>query len=264
MASVDGCGETFSPLDFKLRALLLDFDRKGQVIAVRWDGGRAAVVRCRDRPPDQGTRFAKRIQRRAKRGPDPDGSRLAAVGSGETIYLYVCPGTMCRQSRWEATGTRSLRFAFAPTATVCSPRRPIAPPACSISPVPVTQSHFSDTPHASRLAAFSPDGRLSATAANDHTVRIWDTGTGQCLMVLRHEHNRDVVGRLQSGRRVSGRGHGRRVCDRGHGMDRRTLSSTGSRITGPGKSLAATATWSAAWLFIRTGGRSFRRRPTSP
>ena len=33
-------------------------------------------------------------------------------------------------------------------------------------------------------AAFSPDGSLVATSSLDHTVRIWDSHTGQVLRVL--------------------------------------------------------------------------------
>jgi serine/threonine protein kinase len=40
-------------------------------------------------------------------------------------------------------------------------------------------------------AEFSPDGKLLATAGQDHTVRLWDPATGRERMVLRG-HDRDV------------------------------------------------------------------------
>jgi WD40 repeat protein len=50
--------------------------------------------------------------------------------------------------------------------------------------------------------AFSPDGRLLATAGRDLTVRIWDPRTGRELRTLEHERPVTAVAFSPDGRRV--------------------------------------------------------------
>ena len=50
--------------------------------------------------------------------------------------------------------------------------------------------------------AFSPDGRLLATAGRDRTVRIWDPGTGRELRTLKHERPVTAVAFSPDGGRV--------------------------------------------------------------
>jgi WD40 repeat protein len=61
------------------------------------------------------------------------------------------------------------------------------PPAVK-KPELVVQNGHSDTV---RALAFSPDGKLLASASSDKTVRLWETNTGKMLRVL--DHHRDNV-----------------------------------------------------------------------
>ena len=87
------------------------------------------------------------------------------------------------------------------TGTTAEPPAPAIPHATATAPaapsVPVLPSHLARTltGHDSAVegVAFSPDGRLLATASMDKTARLWDPATGDCLRTLTG-HDGEVFG----------------------------------------------------------------------
>ena len=112
------------------------------------------------------------------------------------------------------------------------------PPASTCAPSPATHGAVSGV-------AFSPDGRLLATASGDGTARLWDPATG--------EHLRTLTGHTGAVYGVAFSPDGRLLATAsGDGTARLWDPATGEHL----RTLTGHTTRSRAWRSARTGGCS--------
>jgi WD40 repeat protein len=171
----------------------------------------------------------------------PDGRLLATAGKDGTARLWN-PAT--GEHRRTLTGHESSEF--------------------DVGEFPGLSDHWTDGGGVNWLA-FSPDGRLLATASGDRTARLWDPATGEHRRTLTG-HTRDLwdVAFSPDGRLLATGGEDgtARLWDPATGEHRRTLTLTGHTVSetrvafSPDGRLLATASGWTVQLWDPTTGQS--------
>lgn len=109
-----------------------------------------------------------------------DGQMLAAGTTTNEVRLWQLDGLVPLLTSQQANPAQTP-YPHARSNGHFSPQ----PGSNTIYPAVLTQEHTSDI----RAVAFDPSGRLLATGSEDQTIRLWDTGKGECINVLRGHTN---------------------------------------------------------------------------